>query len=246
MSEKVVSGHTLQEYDQELSELNGLILQAAGKARSQLRQALQALEEEDAALAQDVILRDKEIDALDREVEEKVFLLIARQQPVAKDLRDLLAADRMMVDIERIGDETRRLAKTTLFFYDGDDGNPPNYSLLSDISRLAAFVDRMLVAAIESFEREDAEIALDILRWDTQLDEEMKAALRRLSTYLLDDARRVGQIVEIALCLRGVERIGRHAAHIARQVIFLITGEDVRHKDLQEAEHVVKSYQGKR
>lgn len=242
MSEKLVTGHTLKDYDQELSELNGLILLAAKKAREQLAEALNCLEEEDTELARDVILRDKEIDDLERAVDEKVFHIIALRQPVAKDLRDLLSVDKVMQDLERIGDEARRLAQTCLVFYDGDDSNPPNYSLLHDIPKLGQFVDRMLASAMQSFEQEDPRVALEVLHLDIQLDSEMKAALRRLSTYLLDDARRVGHVVEITLCLHGVERIGRHAAYIARHVIFLVTGQDVRHEDIQEVERIVNSY----
>lgn len=240
MSDKLVSGHTLRDFDKEMSALNRLVLHAGAMARSQLAQALYSLEEEDTELAREVMLRDKEIDALELEVDDKVFHIIARRQPVAKDLRDLLAVSKMMLDQERIGDEARRLAGLTLAFYDGDY-SPPSHRLLSDIPKLVRFVDGMLSKAMQAFEEDDPQIALEVLRLDAQLDNEMKAALRRLSTYLLEDARSVGHVVEVTLGLRGVERIGSHAAYIARHVIFLVKGRDVRHENLEQVEREVGS-----
>jgi phosphate transport system protein len=239
MSEKLVTGHTMRAFDEEMSTLNKLVLEAAAKARDQLAQALYSLEEEDAERARKVVLRDKEIDAMELEADDAVFHIIARRQPVAKDLRDLLAVSKIMVDVERIGDEARRLARLTLAFYDGDY-SPPNYRLLSDIPKLAQFVDGMVDKAIGAFERDDARLALEVLHLDAELDEEMKDALRRLSTYLLEDARSVGHVVKITLGLRGVERIGSHAAYIARHVIFLVKGRDVRHEKLEDVERVLQ------
>ncbi len=239
MSEKLVQGHTMKAFDEEMAELNKLVLVAAAKARDQLAQALHSLEEEDTALARKVVLRDKEIDAMELQADEAVFHIIARRQPVAKDLRDILAVSKMMMDVERIGDEARHLARLTLAFYEGDY-SPPNYRLLSDIPKLVQFVDGMLAKAMAAFEQDDAELALEVLRLDAELDDEMKAALRRLSTYLLEDARSVGHVVETTLGLRGVERIGSHAAYIARHLIFLIKGRDVRHERLEDVERAVE------
>ncbi len=242
MNEQLISGHTLEDFDLELNQLNELIFRAVDKARKHLAKAVKSLKKEDIDLAHNVIERDKKINNLELEVDEKVFEIIALRQPVAKDLRILLAVDKMMQEIERIGDEASNLARLTLVLYDGDNNNPPNHNLLSDIPKLVKFVDGMLATAIQAFKEDDARIALEVLHQKGELENEMKAALRRLSTYLLDDARRVGQFVEISLSLRGVDRIGRRAAYIARHVIFLITGNDVRHEDLKEVERVVGEY----
>lgn len=240
MSDKLVSGHTMQDFDEEMSALYNLVLQAASKARNQLAQALYSLEEEDTDLARQVVLRDQEIDAIELEVDDKVFHIIARRQPVATDLRAVLAVSKIMLDVERIGDQARRLARLTLTFYDGSF-SPPNYRLLSDISKMVKFVDSMLAIAMRAFETDDAQVALEVLRHESQLVNEMKAALRRLSTYLLEDARSVGHVVEITLGLRGVERVGNHAAHIARHIIFLVKGKDIRHEDLETVERSIGS-----
>ena len=239
MSEKIVAGHTLKPFDEELAALNQLVIQAADKARDQLGQALHALDEEDIALARQVIARDKEIDALELQADDEVFHIIARRQPVAKDLRDLLAVSKMITDIERIGDEARQLARFTMTFYD-DNTSPPNYRLLDDIQKLGRFVDTMLAKAMRAFAEDDVQLAVEVLRMEMELNEEMKSALRRLSTYLLEDARSVGHLVHVTLGLRGVERIGSHAAYIARHIIFLIKGRDVRHEPLEEVERAIR------
>ena len=143
MSEKMVAGHTMKPFDEEMTTLNRVVIQAAAKARDQLAQALHALDEEDIDLARQVIVRDKEIDAMELQADDAVFRIIARRQPVANDLRDLLAVSKMITDIERVGDEARQLARLTVTFYD-DDARPPNYRLLDDIHKLGHFVDTML------------------------------------------------------------------------------------------------------
>lgn len=233
MSEKMVTGHTLKSFDEEMLELNRLVNEAAIKARDQLAEALHALDEEAIDLARQVIMRDKEIDSMELDADNAVFHIIARHQPVAKDLRQLLAVSKMMTDLEHIGDEARELARLTLTFYD-DDASSPNYRLLSDIHKLGRFVDDMLAKAMCAYAEDEVDLALQVLRLNEDLREEMIAALRRLSTYLLEDARSVGHVVHINLGLRGVEKIGSHAAYIARHVIFLITGLDVRHESLEE------------
>jgi len=238
MSEKMVTGHTMKPFDEEMTALNRVVIQAAAKARDQLAQALHALDEEDIDLARQVIVRDKEIDALELQADDAVLRIIARRQPVAKDLRDLLAVSKIITDIERIGDEARQLARLTVTFYD-DDARPPNYRLLIDIHKLGHFVDAMLAKAMRAFAEDEAQLAVEVLRLDVELGEEMKSALRRLSTYLLEDARSVGHVVHTTLGLRGVERIGSHAAYIARHIIFLIEGCDVRHEPLEEVEKAI-------
>ena len=240
MSDRLTSGHTLQRYDQALAALNALVLEAGDKARANLHRALEALERNDAELARAVIGEDQAINALDRQVEEKVFQIIALQQPVAKDLRDLLAVDHMMLDIERIGDESRRLAHIVLYYH--DLGQTPDPAVVAQIAALVHWVDAMVEAALRAFKEDDAALALEVLRRDAGLDNEMKAALRRLCDLPLDPDHKLEQVVEITLALRAVERVGRHAAHIARHVIFLITGQDVRHKPLEAAEAAVRAH----
>ena len=152
---------------------------------------------------------------------------------MARDLREVLAVQKIVSDLERIGDQARRLARLTLLFYEGDN-SPPNYRLINDIPKLSNLVAGMLESALTAFDKLDPMLALEVIRADAELDEEMRSALRRLSTYLMEDSRSVGHVVDIAIGLRAVERIGGHTKYIANHTIFLITGKDVRHNSLEE------------
>jgi len=120
----------------------------------------------------------------------------------------------------------------TIHFFD-NDGSPPNAQLLHDIIFMSSFVDEMLVTAIDSFESLDLEKAARVIRQDEELDDEFRSALRRLSTFLMEDARNVGHVVDIVLGLRALERIGGQAKNIAGYMVFLVKGVDVRHENLE-------------
>ncbi len=232
MSE-LTDGHIVKRYNDELEELNQMAIKMAGLVRRQIRDASRTLQDEDVDSAHIVVERDKAIDGLEVEIDDKILHLIAKRQPVAKDLREVLAVGKIVSDLERIGDQARRLARLTILFYDGDH-SPPNYQLIADIPKLAKLVDSMVEKSILSFEKLSPELALEVVRMEGELDEEMKSALRRLSTFLLEDARSVGYVVDITLTLRALERIGGHAKYIARHSIFLVKGKDVRHESLEE------------
>jgi phosphate transport system protein len=232
MMSELTEGHIVKRYNDELEELNQMVIKMAGLVRGQIRDATTTLEEEDAAAAHLVVKRDRAIDALEVEIDDKILHLIAKRQPVAKDLRELLAVGKIVSDLERIGDQARRLARLTILFYEGDN-SLPNHQLITDIPKLAKLVDSMVEKSMLAFETLDPGLALEVIRTEGELDEEMKSALRRLSTFLLEDARSVGYVVDITLTLRALERIGGHAKYIARHSIFLVKGRDVRHESLE-------------
>lgn len=230
---EMTEGHTVHSYNDELEHLHQAVIEAGNLAVEQIIAAIKSLEDEDPEAAGYVIQRDREIDALELALDEQIVRVVARRQPMARDLREILAVGKIMSDLERIGDQARRLARLTLHFYDGDSDHPAN-GLLNDIPKLAAVVQQMVCEAVEAFGDLDQRKALRVIEQDNALDDEVKAALRRLSTYLLEDARSVGHVVDITLGLRAIERIGSHAAYIARHTIFLIKGKDVRHESVDE------------
>ena len=230
---EMTDGHTVKSYNDELNQLNQYVLDMAMLVRSQIADAVQTLEDEDAEQAQEVVNRDQEVDAIELKVDDLIIHLIAKRQPMAKDLREMLAVGKIVSDLERIGDQARRIARLTQHFYDGDN-SPPNFGLLSDIPKLARLADGMLERAITAFEQLDTELALEVIRRASELDEEMKYALRKLSTYLMEDSRSVGHVVDITLALRAIERMGGHTRYIARHTIFLVKGKDVRHEPLEK------------
>ncbi len=234
----MTDGHIVSRYNKELHHLHQLVIRISEMAREQLRQAVQTLVEEDVETARHVMEQDRQINALDIQADEEIFRLIAKRQPMARDLREIMTVSKIVSDLERIGDQARRIARLTVYFYGGDK-NPPNNQLLSDLPRMVESVDRTVELAIQAFDELDLEIALEVMRRDARMDDEFKAALRRLSTYLMEDSRSVGNVIDVVLGLRSMERISSYARNIARYVVFLVKGKDVRHEGLEELEREV-------
>lgn len=228
---EIISGHTVSAYNKELKTINQLVIELGELGLDQLRRAVQTLKDEDTKAAGQVIERDNKMNELDVRADEEIIRLIAKRQPMAKDLRDVLTVQKTVSDLERVGDEARKIAKLTIHFFDSGK-NPPGKEILQDIYNMAESVDRMLQVSLEAFSELDLAKALDVIRTDEKLYEEFRSSLRRLSTFIMEDSRSVGHVVDIVLALRALERIGGHAKNIGGYVIFLVTGKDVRHEDL--------------
>ena len=230
--------HTVHRFDSELNEIAGLVDRMGELALDQLARGLETLRNADVAAAHEVISRDKLINDLDVKIDEQIFRLIARRQPVARDLRELLALGKVVAELERAGDEARKIAGLTLRFYDAED-HPPSEQILRDIHTMAAFVSNMMAVSLDAFLGMDIGRALGVLKLSEEQDGEYRSTLRRLSTFILEDARNVGHFVDIVLGIRDLDRFGGHAANIAGHVIFFTRGVDVRHLSLDEILRVV-------
>ncbi len=229
------TGHTVKRFDGEMSRINQLVLDMGGLVLDQIKRALQALREEDLANALDVIERDKRVNELDVRIDEEIFKLLAKRHPMASDLRDVITVAKTAADLERAGDEIRKISRLCERIY--ENGSPrPNQSMLRDINWMAEYAASMLRECLEAFDEMNPEKALHVIDRDREIEKEFEAALRRLTTYVMQDSRNVGHAVEIVLGLRALERIGGHAKNIAGYVIYLVTGKDVRHEDLETIE----------
>lgn len=235
---KMTDGHTVQSFNDEMNHLHGLVLRMTDLARMQLRDAVQSLLDENIDAARKVIESDQEINTLDVESGDEMIRLIAKRQPMAKDLREILTVGKIVTDLERIGDQARWVARLTIRFYD-DDKIPPNCQLLNDIPKMAQQVDVMVNLSVEAFNELDLDKALVVLRMDQQLETDFKDALRRLSTYIMEDAHHVGHATDVVLGLRAVERAGGHAKNIAGHVVFLVKGRNVSHINLDMVAHEI-------
>jgi phosphate transport system protein len=229
---EITDGHIIKAYNQELDSLNRLVIELGELGLKQLRRAVQTLKDEDTKEAGLVIDRDRELNEIDIKADEEIIRLIAKRQPMAKDLRDILTVQKVITDLERVGDEARKIANLTIHFYDNGKP-PPSNEILRDIYDMAGFVDEMLSLSLKAFIELDIGSALGVIEKDTSLYDEFRSALRRLSTFVMEDSRSVGHAVDIVLALRALERIGGHAKNIGGHVIFLVTGKDVRHEDLK-------------
>ncbi|MCU7862674.1 MAG: phosphate signaling complex protein PhoU [Candidatus Thiodiazotropha sp. (ex Lucinoma borealis)] len=229
---EMTGGHTVKAYNEELNKINQLVIELGKLGLDQLRRAVQTLKDGDTKQAGLVIDRDRELNNIDVKADEEIIRLIAKRQPVARDLRDILTVQKVIIDLERVGDEVRKIANLTIHFYDNGKA-PPSNEILHDIYEMAKFVDEMLSMSLQAFTELDLTVALNVIKLDERLYKEFRSALRRLSTFIMEDSRNVGQVVDIVLALRALERIGGHGKNIGGHVIFLVTGKDVRHEDLK-------------
>jgi len=222
--------HIFQRFDKELDALHGRILDMGRLVEVQIVSALDVLRRGDIEGAREMIARDAEINALDVDIDERLVLLIAKRQPLARDLRELMTVSKITTDLERCGDQIRKIGTLTVRLYDTDQP-PPNAKLLEDIFMLAELAGDMLHRVLEAFDRLDLELAADVVSRQARVDEGYEAALRRLATYVMEDSRNIGHTIQVTLALRALERIGGHAKNIAGHLVYLATGEDVRHAD---------------
>ncbi|KHF26411.1 phosphate signaling complex protein PhoU [Solemya velum gill symbiont] len=221
--------HTVRAYNVELDQLRHLIRSITKLVRLQIHDAAASLKNEDVEMAREVILRDMEVNKLDLQADEEIIRVIAKRQPMARDLREIMTAGKIVSDLERIGDQARRVARLTIQFYDGDR-NPPNQHMLSDIYTMSRYVDEMIEKAIDSFDNRDLDSAGEVVEMGLDLIDQFRSAIRRLSTFIMEDSRSVGYAVDIVLALRALERVGGHSKNIARYMVYMIKGKDVRHE----------------
>lgn len=222
---RLIGEHISKQFDQDLQDLLTLFLKMGGMAEQNLINALQALNGRNRELANAVIDSDRVLNANEKQLDEDVVTILARRQPVATDLRLIMAISKASVDIERIGDEAKRVAKTARHTYQGEQA-PIGYP---EAEVMGKFVQTMLKHALESFATFEVEQAYQVVEQARQIDSMYKSASRALMTYVMEDPRQVSQVVDGLWVLRALERSAAHALNIAEQLIFCITGEDVRY-----------------
>ncbi len=226
-------GHIFKRFDREMSHLHSVVLDMGRLAVQQLIDANATLEKADVGGAHRVIANDASLNALDIQADNEITNIIARRQPMAKDLREIIAVGKIVADLERAGDEARKIAGLTIRFFDASE-NPPRKEILEDIYALSDFVMSMLTMSMKSFDDLDLTLAGNVLNDSLKLDNKLQSTIRRLSTFILEDARNVGHFVDIVLGIRALERFGGHAKNIAGHIVFIKSGEDVRHAGLED------------
>lgn len=231
--------HIFQRFDQELDTLHGKILEMGHLVEAQIVSAVDALRRGDVDGARAVIVRDAAINAMDVDIDERLVRLIAKRQPLARDLRELMTVAKITHDLERCGDQIRKVGRLVVRLYD-TDLPPPGAGLLEDVYVLADLAGDMLHRVLEAFDRLDLELAIDVIGRNARVEEAFEGALRRLATYVMEDARNVGHSIQVTLALRALARIGGHAKNIAGHLVYLATGEDVRHRDDDEVRDVAE------
>ncbi len=231
--------HTFKPFDADIAEIRAKVSRMGGFAAEQLRDTLKAFVEGERKLMDSVIERDKTVDAMEIDIDEACTRIIARHQPAAVDLRMIMAIGKAVTDLERIGDEAKKIAKAARKIM--DRGAPGCVSQIMQIRHMGDLAVGMLEEALDAFMRHDVDSAGGIVRSDKEIDEHFRAILRQLITFMMEDPRTIGTALDVVFIAKSVERIGDHAKNIAEDVIYIARGRDVRHIGLEGLERELKA-----
>lgn len=222
--------HISQQFDKELEDLRAHVLAMGGLVEEQLSKVLEAITHPNLELAEQVVEADAVVNALEVKIDAECTSILMRRQPAAGDLRLVLAISKVITDLERIGDETKKVARVIINMI--NTGSPRSYYL--GVLSLGHHVKRSLRAALDAFARMNSRAALAASREDPEVDRETEAVMRQLITYMMEDPRAIRGVLDAVVAVRAFERIGDHAANICEKAIYLVEGKDVRHVALDQ------------
>jgi phosphate transport system protein len=230
--------HISTQFDVQLEQVRSKVLHMGGAVEDQLSLAVRALKSGEMFLIEQVLDVELQVNALEMEIDGLCTNIIARRTPTAIDLRVLTMAVKTITDLERVGDEAKKIALMAREFFRNGRGYMPRYT---EIQRMSAIVIDMLRQALDGFARLDAEAAPEIARRDVEVDDSFRAILRELLTYMIEDPRTISATLDIVFVAKALERVGDHAKNISEYVVYMIKGKDVRHLSAEEIEQAVKS-----
>jgi phosphate transport system protein len=221
--------HISERFNTELEAVKNHLLEMGGKVEQQLKSAIDALIDGDSGAAESIISRDHEVNEMEMVIDDECASILARRQPAASDLRLVITIIKVNTDMERIGDEAAKIARQAVTL--SEDGiSPTNYV---EVRHIGTHVASMLRKALDAFARLDVDLAVDVVREDGNVDKQYGSAMRSLITFMMEDPRDIGPILNEMWALRSLERIGDHASNIAEHVVYLVRGLDVRHQTLE-------------
>ena len=225
MNEQTVKAaeHIVRSYEEELALLDKKIAQMGGLAEHILGKSFDAIERRDPMLAELVVKSDKQIDILEREIEDQVISMIARRQPMANDLRHVMAALRITGDLERIGDLAKNIAKRALAIAHESHPKP----LMTGLRHMGELALAQLKEVLDAYAERDADRALAVWRDDENIDAMYNSLFRELLTYMMEDPRNIGLSTHLLFGAKNIERVGDHTTNIAETVHFLVRGVNI-------------------
>lgn len=229
-----MSEHLSKQFDAELDAIRADLTRMGGMVEEQVRSALAALADGDRELAEQVIARDHGVDAMEIALDDACTHIVARRQPTAIDLRVVMAVGKTVTDLERVGDEAKKIAKVTRNIL--DRGKTRNLARLIDIGFMGRQAAAMLHDVLDAFVRLDTEAAARIVRQDEEIDRHFNAVVRQLVTYMMEDPRTISTALDVIFIAKSIERIGDHATNLAENVIYVVRGRDVRHIGVEALE----------
>ncbi|MFT5718723.1 MAG: phosphate transport system protein [Oleiphilaceae bacterium] len=222
--------HISRQFNDDLEHIKNHLLEMGGLVESQVSSAIKAIMDGDSQLAINVRETDKRINQMEVDIDKECTRIIARRQPAATDLRFVISVIKVVTDLERIGDESAKIARQAIKLCEAGEA-PRGYV---EIRHIGDRVRHMTHESLTAFARLDIEAALAVAQEDTNVDREYETAMRELVTYMMEDPASIKRVMNIIWSLRALERIGDHARNIAESVIYIVKGKDVRHISVDE------------
>ncbi|MCX4160632.1 MULTISPECIES: phosphate signaling complex protein PhoU [Paraburkholderia] len=219
--------HLSSQFDADLNLVSSKVLEMGGLVESQIVNAMLALNGFDGEIADQVIAAEERLNAMEIEIDEECSNIIARRQPAARDLRLLIAISKTITNLERAGDEAEKIAKRTKRLMEETSSRTIN---IAEIKLSGEMAVSILRRALDAFARLDTVAAAQIVRDDKAIDEEFRAFVRKLVSYMTEDPRTISAGLDFLFIAKAIERIGDHAKNIAEFIIYIVKGTDVRHK----------------
>jgi phosphate transport system protein len=231
--------HLSSQFDAELSGISTRVLEMGGIVEAQVVQAVYALAHLHSETAAQVIKTEERVNQLEIAIDRDLSTIIARRQPTARDLRLLIAISKTIGNLERVGDEAARIARTVERLV--STGVSSRLRLpVGDVSFEAQLATTLLRKALDAFARLDTQQALAVIKEDNEIDIEFNGLMRKLITYMMEDPRTISASIDLVFVAKAIERVGDHAKNLAEQIIYIVKGTDVRHNSLDAVESAVK------
>jgi phosphate transport system protein len=230
-----MSEHISKQFDAELESVRSRVLQMGGLVEEQILRAVEALGSGDMERIEKTIADDHRVNALEVGLDEACVHIIARRQPAAGDLRLLITVIKTITDLERIGDEAEKIARMSKLIHAAERQHMPRIEIKHVAQRAVA----MLRQSLDAFARLDVAEAMRVVKQDSAVDDEFRAIMRQLITFMMEDPRTITRALEILFIAKAIERIGDHAKNMSEYVIYLVKGRDVRHVSLDEMERLL-------
>ena len=225
--------HLSKQFDVDLETLRSQLLQMGGLIESQILAAIDGFYNGDLKALEQVIENDRRVNGYEVSIDTECSHIIARRQPAASDLRMIMGVSKAVTDLERVGDEAKKIAVVSKHIHESGRLQVPR---LADIRRTGGIVVGMLRKALDAFARLDSVAAAEVIRDDTAIDEAFRGIMRQLITFMMEDPRTITTALEIVWVARALERMGDHSKNMAEQVIYIVKGTDVRHTNFEDVE----------
>jgi phosphate transport system protein len=231
--------HLSTQFDAELSGICNRVLEMGGMAESQVAQSIYALTNFSGETASQVLAREEQVNQLEILIDRDLSSIIARRQPTARDLRLLIAVSKTIANLERVGDEAARIARTVQRLLNAGVSSRMRLPV-GDLAFESDLAVRQLRKALDAFARLDVESAVDVLKHDDQIDREFEGLMRKLITYMMEDPRTISASIDLVFVAKAIERVGDHAKNVAEGIIYIVKGTDVRHNSPEAVASLVR------